>query len=58
VERTPVATISRDRGKEELLEIFTKLVGSGQDLRFLLKLDEASLEQLIVAIRVRLEKTA
>ncbi len=45
-------------GKEELLEIVTKLLGSSHDLSFLITLDETCLEQLIVAIRMRLEKKA
>ncbi len=43
--------------KEKLLEILTKLLDSGADLGFLLQLNETSLEQLIVAVRMRLEKT-
>jgi hypothetical protein len=45
--------------KEELLEILTKLLDSGvADMRFLLQLNERCLEQLIVAVRMRLEKAA
>jgi hypothetical protein len=44
-------------GKEMLLEIPTRLLDSHADLGFLLQLDERCLEQLIVAVRVRFEKT-
>ena len=44
--------------KEKLLEILTGLLGSRTDLGFLLQLNQKCLEQLIVAVRVRLETTA
>ncbi len=44
--------------KEKLLEILTRLLDSRADMGFLLQLNERCLEQLIVAVRVRLEKTA
>jgi hypothetical protein len=47
-----------DLAKEKLLAILTRLLDSRADLRFLLQLNERCLEQLIVAVRVRLEKTA
>jgi hypothetical protein len=47
-----------DRAKETLLAILTRLLDSRADLGFLLQLNERCLEQLIVAVRVRLEKTA
>ncbi len=44
--------------KEELLGILMRLLDSRADLNFLLQLNAGCLEQLIVAVRVRLEKTA
>ena len=43
---------------QKLVGILTKLLDSSADLGFLSQLDERCLEQLIVAVRMRLEKTA
>ena len=43
-------------GKEALLQILKKLLESDLDLGFLRQIDERSLEQLVAAIRSRLEK--
>ncbi len=43
-------------GKEELLQILTKLLESDLDLGFLRQTDERSLEQLVAAVRSRIEK--
>ena len=44
-----------DLAKAELLAILGKLLACDLDLDFLLPLSEESLEQLIVALRMRLE---
>ena len=44
--------------RQKLVGILTKLLDSSADLGFLAQLDERCLEQLIVAVRMRLEKTA
>ncbi len=44
--------------RQKLVGILTKLLDSSADLDFLAQLDERCLEQLIVAVRMRLEKTA
>lgn len=44
--------------RQKLIGILTKLLDSGIDLSFLMQLDERCLEQLIVAVRMRLEKRA
>ncbi len=43
-------------GKEQLLQILTKLLGCDFDFGFLRQIDEKYLEQLVAAVRVRLEK--
>ena len=43
---------------QKLVGILTKLLDSSADLGFLSQLDDRCLEQLIVAVRMRLEKTA
>ncbi len=43
-------------GKEKLLQILKKLLDCDLDLGFLRQLDEKSLEQLVVAVRTRLER--
>jgi len=45
-----------DPPKEKLLSILKKLLDCDLDLRFLLQLNESCLKQLIVAVRMRLEK--
>ncbi|HVN25616.1 MAG TPA: hypothetical protein VMT71_16730 [Syntrophorhabdales bacterium] len=57
---TQIVGVSETGGvaKEKLLEILTRLLGSRTDLGFLLQLNQKCLEQLIVAVRVRLETTA
>ena len=44
--------------RQRLVRILTEVLDSGADLGFLVQLDERCLEQLIVAVRMRLEKTA
>jgi hypothetical protein len=44
--------------RQKLVGILTKVLDSGADLDFLVQLNERCLEQLIVAVRMRLEKTA
>lgn len=46
---------SEDIPKEELLRIITKLLRSDLDLTFLLKLEQRELEQLVAAIRERMD---
>ena len=43
-------------GKEKLLHILKKLLDSDLDLGFLRHVDEKSLEQLVAAVRARIEK--
>jgi|GEM_PF-3608651 len=43
-------------GKEQLLQILKKLLESDPDLGFLRQIDERSLEQLVAAVRSRIEK--
>ncbi len=43
-------------GKEELLQILKKLLECDLDLGFLRQTDEKSLEQLVAAVRSRIEK--
>ena len=43
-------------GKEALLQILKKLLESDLDLGFLCQIDERSLEQLVAAVRSRIEK--
>jgi len=43
-------------GKEKLLQILRNLLDCELDLEFLLQIDEKSLEQLVVAVRARIEK--
>jgi len=45
-----------DIAKKKLLAILEKLLGCDVDLSFLLPLSEESLQQLIVALRMRLEE--
>jgi len=47
---------THDLAKKKLLAILEKLLGCDVDLGFLLPLGEESLEQLIVALRMRLEE--
>jgi len=42
--------------KENLLHILRKLLDCEQDLGFLRQIEERDLEQLLVAIRIRMEK--
>ena len=41
--------------REELLEIIRKLLHSDHDLTFLMKLEQREIEQLIAAIRERID---
>jgi len=43
-------------GKEKLLHILKKLLDADLDLGFLRPIDEKSLEQLVAAVRARIEK--
>ena len=43
-------------GKNRLLQILRNLLDCEPDLGFLLQVDEKSLEQLVVAVRARIEK--
>jgi len=43
-------------GKEKLLQILKNLLDCELDLGFLLQIDDKSLEQLVVAVRARIEK--
>ena len=43
-------------GKEQLIQILAKLLDCDLDLGFMRQIDEKSLEQLVAAVRVRLEK--
>jgi hypothetical protein len=43
-------------GKEKLLQILRKLLDCELDLGFMRQIDEKSLEQLVVAVRARVEK--
>ena len=43
-------------GKEKLLHILKKLLDSDLDFGFLRLIDERSLEQLVAAVRARIEK--
>jgi hypothetical protein len=47
-----------DVPKEKLLQILKKLLDCDLDLGFLLQVDGKSLEQLVVAVRVRMEREA
>jgi hypothetical protein len=45
-----------DVPKEKLLQILKKLLDCDLDLGFLLQIDDKHLEQLVVAVRVRMER--
>jgi hypothetical protein len=42
-------------GKERLLQILKKLLDCQVDLRFLLRIEEKSLERLVAIVRARIE---
>jgi hypothetical protein len=45
-----------DVTKDKLLQILKKLLGCDLDLAFLLQIDDKHLEQLVVAVRVGMER--
>ncbi len=47
---------SGSMGKEQLLHILTQLLDCDLDLGFMRQIDEKSLEQLVAAVRARIEK--
>jgi hypothetical protein len=51
-----IGPTTTDPARENLVLILKKLLDSDLDLGFLMQLNERSLEQLIVAVRMRMER--
>ena len=50
-------TATGDVSKEKLLQFVKKLLNAGDDLDFLLQLERKDLERLVVAVRMRVERS-